>query len=86
MLRSFFYNGKLSTLPVKRKKRLYVLRVFARLFEPGATFPEKEVNARIEALYPDYCTIRRELVDFGFMARDAGGYWRLEGDDWLPDI
>ena len=83
---AFFEEGRLKSLPVKRKKRLMVLRVFAKLFEKGSSYPEIEVNARIGALFPDFCTIRRELVDFGFMARDAQGYWRLQEDDWLPEV
>ena len=84
--RAFFEEGRLKALPIKRKKRLLVLRVFAKLFEKGSSYPEKEVSARIGALFPDFCTIRRELVDFGFMARDAQGYWRLQEDDWLPEV
>ena len=95
VFRAFFAQGRLKTLPVKFRKRLLVSkgrilqsllvqRVFARLFEPGKRFEEKEVNVRIGRMFPDYCTIRRELVDIGFMARDGGSYWRLQEDDWLP--
>lgn len=86
VLKAFFEEGRLKNLPAKRKKRLMVLRVFARLFEWGSRYSEKEVNTRIAALFPDYCTIRRELVDHGFMARDQASYWRLQDDDWLPEI
>ena len=84
VFRAFFAQGRLKTLPVKFRKRLLVQRVFARLFEPGKRFEEKEVNVRIGRMFPDYCTIRRELVDIGFMARDGGSYWRLQEDDWRP--
>ncbi len=85
VLSAFFSEGRLRALPVKRKKRLMVLRVFALLFDKDAKYPEKAVNALIGEVFPDFCTIRRELVDFGFMARDQAGYWRLQADDWMPD-
>jgi hypothetical protein len=74
----FFEDGRLKALPVKRRKRLIVLESFAARFLPGRVYPEKEVNAVISQAYADYCTIRRELVDSGFMARDSAGYWRLD--------
>jgi len=86
VLRAFFVEGRLKALPVKMKKRLFVLDVFARRFEFGQEYAEKEVNDLISPVYEDYCTIRRELVDFGFMARDNSIYRRLRGDGWLPEL
>lgn len=37
------------------------------------------MNAIIQALYPDHCTIRRMLVDEGYMARDGQYYEVIEG-------
>lgn len=84
--RAFYADGQLLALPAKRKKRFYILSDFVRLFDLDKDYPEQEINQRIEAVFEDYCTIRRELVDFGFMARDAQGYRRLQADDWLPEI
>lgn len=36
------------------------------------------MNERIQTLYPDYCTIRRLLVDEGLMARDGETYERID--------
>ena len=86
VLRIFFEDGRLKTLPIKRKKRLYVLSFLARRFEAGHEYTENEVNANILPVFEDYCTIRRELMDYGFMERDSKGYRRLRGDNWLPEL
>ena len=82
----FFEDGRLKTLPIKRKKRLYVLNFLARRFEAGHEYTEKEFNENILPVFEDYCTIRRELVDYGFMECDSKGYRRLRGDNWLPEL
>lgn len=84
--RAFYADGQLVALPARMRKRLYILNDFARLFAVGSDYPEKAVNEAIAPVYEEYCTIRRELVDFGFMARDAQGYRRLQPDDWLPEL
>lgn len=86
VLRIFFEEGRLKTLPIKLKKRLYVLNFLARRFEAGHEYTEKEVNANILPVYEDFCTIRRELVNHGFMERDSNGYRRLRGDNWMPEL
>ena len=78
VMAAFFEDGRLKALPVKRRKLLIVLESFAARFEPGRVYHEKEVNAVIMKAFDDYCTIRRDLVDYGFMARDGSGYWRLD--------
>jgi hypothetical protein len=36
------------------------------------------VNEIIAQHHPDYATLRRLMVDYGFMAREKGIYWRLQ--------
>lgn len=74
VLRNFFREGRLKTLPSQRKKRAYVLEEILRSFEKGRVYAEREVNEIIERFYPDFCTVRRELVMFGMMKRRAGKY------------
>ena len=55
-----------------------LLRYLAEtVFEPGVSYPEKEVNQRLALLHPDVASLRRYLVDLHFMARTRGVY-RLE--------
>jgi len=67
----------LKAFPPKEKKKLVILRVIAGRFEPERRYSEKEVNAILGAIYEDYTTIRRYLIDYGFMERTKDGreYW-----------
>ena len=40
--------------------------------------PEAEINERLERIFPDYASLRRYLVDYGFVEREKGVYWRTE--------
>ena len=83
VLRSFFEGGRLTAIPSQEKKRLVVLRHLAeRLFDHGETYPEKEVNQRLAQLHPDVASLRRYLVDYGFMSRAGGQYRRLPVESW----
>lgn len=72
-------DGTLKSIPTQQKKLLAVLRYLAQEFEPGKQYPEKEVNILLAKRYPDAASLRRYLVDNGFLKREAGVYWRLEG-------
>lgn len=72
-------DGRLVHLPRKRSKRLVVLDFFAQLFEPGSHYSEREVNATLRAFDDDVATLRRYLVDEGFLDRADGSYWRSGG-------
>lgn len=69
---------KLKVFSPKEKKKIAALRKISEQFEPGRQYTEKEVNAILEGIYPDYATLRRYLVEYGFMARtrDCSAYWR----------
>jgi biotin operon repressor len=81
VMRTYFRNGSLVKIPKQWRKRMIVLEEFLSKFEPGRRYEEREVNERILPLYEDYCTIRRMLVDEGYMARDDEGYRRLETEE-----
>lgn len=77
VLSVYFENGRLKAMPSQLKKRLIILEKLAQEFERGRTYAEKEVNEILKRFHPDYATLRRELVDFKFLARDnkTGTYW-----------
>lgn len=79
VLRAFFRDGRLVRVPAQRTKRLVVLDMLARDFEPGVRYPEVEVNAKLTAYHPDYAALRRYLVEEDFLARENGVYWRAGG-------
>lgn len=78
-VRQFFRSGKLTAIPVPKMKLLAVLDYLASKFEPGRYYTEKEVNAALREVYDDYATLRRYLVDAGFLERDSRKYWRTGG-------
>jgi len=80
VLRDFFQGERLKEIPASRKKRLVVLRWLAGRFEHGRRYPEVEVNALITRHHPDPATLRRELIGYGLMQREAGVYWRPDAD------
>jgi hypothetical protein len=79
VLKTFFRNGRLTEIPMKRSKRRIVLERVALEFEPGRRYHEKEVNAIVGAFFTDHASLRRYLVDEGFLDRDHGEYWRAGG-------
>jgi hypothetical protein len=79
VLSAFVRNGRLTSVPVQRSKRLLVLDHLVRVFEPGVRYAEREVNALLAVWHPDVATLRRSLVDEGMLTRDAGVYWRSGG-------
>jgi hypothetical protein len=47
-------------------------------FEPGRTYPEREVNEILAGHSEDFATLRRYLVDYGYLARHGGIYQRRQ--------
>lgn len=84
VLRTFLTaEGTLRALPAQRKKRLAILRHLVAPFEPGRRYTEKQVNEVLRRFSREhFVTLRRYLVDEGFMEREGGGgeYWRAGGD------
>jgi hypothetical protein len=79
VLRVFMPEGRLEQIPAARSKRLVVLDHIVRVFEPGVRYAERDVTTLLTAFHPDYAALRRYLVDEGFLAREAGYYWRAGG-------
>ena len=75
---SFFEYGKLKSIPVQQKKRRIVYEEIAKKFEISRSYTEKEVNIIIADVDDDFCTIRRGLVEEGFLSRDNGIYKKSE--------
>jgi len=74
VLKTFDFGKK------KDEKRLLILKTITCQFEKGKRYTNKEVDAILKEIYHDYATIRRHLVDYGFMERtdDNREYWVKE--------
>lgn len=78
-LRNFVSDGRLRQIPVNRTKRRVVLDWLAGRFEPGRTYPERDVNLLLGMAHEDVAALRRHLVDEEFLERRDGFYWRAGG-------
>ena len=68
---------KLKLFSAKEKKKIITLQKIIEQFEKGRIYPEKEVNQILKEIYDDYPTLRRYLIEYGFMGRssDCKEYW-----------
>lgn len=71
-------EGPISDFPTKQKRKLVILSELAKRFEPNHRYTEPEVNLVLKAAWHDYVTLRRYLIEYGFMdrERDGSAYWR----------
>jgi hypothetical protein len=79
VLRTFMRDGRITTLPARRSRRLILLDYVAQLFDVGVRYSEADVNRKLRTLHDDYAALRRYLVDEGFLSREHGEYWRSGG-------
>ena len=79
ILSRFFTGRRLASIPASHSKRRLVLERLALEFEPGVRYQEREVDFALQMFYADYATLRRYLVDEGFLTRADGVYWRTGG-------
>lgn len=76
----FDKTGHLKEFPSKEKKKIAVLRYILKNFKQGEKYNEKQVNLVLKRIYDDYVSIRRALIEYGFMDRkdDCSQYWVKE--------
>ena len=78
-LRVFVKRGRVETMPARQSRRRLLLDKIAQGFEPGVRYPEYRVSRFLGAIYDDYATLRRYLVDEELLCRAGGEYWRTGG-------
>jgi hypothetical protein len=73
-------NLKLKKFPAREKKKVVVLQKIAATFGAKRRYTESEVNDILKSIYDDFATIRRYLIEYGFMERtkDCREYWVKE--------
>ncbi|OCN04238.1 hypothetical protein A4S06_03455 [Erysipelotrichaceae bacterium MTC7] len=71
---------QLKMLPAKQKAKLAILRMIAKQFDENQKYTEMEVNEILKAIYDDFVTIRRYMIEYGFLKRTDDGtrYWKPE--------
>lgn len=73
-------NQALKTYPAKEKKKIIILEEICKNFKSGKKYSEKEINRTLKRIYEDYVTLRRALIEYGFLDRsnDCSQYWIRE--------
>ena len=73
-------DGSLKIIPTHLKKISPIMEYISCAFEFDAFYSEKEVSAILNRYHPDSTTLRRHLVDYGYLGRERNGsrYWRLD--------
>lgn len=78
VLKTYFDEANmLKKFPSKEKRKIVILQEFVKKFEMGKSYTEKEVNEILKTMYADFVTIRRYLIEYGFLDRnkDGSSYW-----------
>ena len=83
VIATYFKNGlegKIDSFPSKEKRKIILLQHIVTRFEKGRKYTEKEINEILKSIYVDYVSLRRYLIEYGFMDRsnDCTTYWIKE--------
>ena len=77
--RYFSSDGQLliKRFPAKEKKKIIILQKIMEDFELGSRYTEKKVNEMLKRYYDDFVSVRRHLIEYGFLDRSGDGaqYW-----------
>ena len=64
---------KLKNLPRKEKYKIIVFKTIYDQFINGKEYSETEVNDILKDIFDDYVTIRRYMIEYGFLKRRDDG-------------
>ncbi|MBN2008581.1 metalloregulator ArsR/SmtB family transcription factor [candidate division KSB1 bacterium] len=81
---TFFTDGRLQKLPTQQKKRRIVLAYILGKIDDNHRYSEQELTEIIHQYYDDHCSIRREMIDFGWLQREHGVYWKDSDSAYFP--
>ena len=76
-------DGALIRLPSSRRKRWLIYQRLIGDFDEGRRYPESELNEILQRRHWDSATIRREMIGWRMLRREAGVYWRPPEAEWL---
>lgn len=62
-------DGSLKQFPAREKKKIILLREIMKNFQDNKEYVENEVNQILERIYCDFPTLRRALIEYGFLER-----------------
>ena len=76
-LRTFMPDGRIVAVPTKRRALVLILIEVLAALEPDRIYDEKQLGAILGEFHPDFALLRRELIDYRLLERNAytGEYW-----------
>ena len=77
VIATYFRDGRLTNMPARQKRKLMILRHIAETFAADTQYSEPEVNDKLAGFFSDYVSLRRYLIEYGFLerTRDGSRYW-----------
>ena len=68
---------RIKGFPAKEKRKIIIMQRLITDFETNRMCTEKEVNDIIKRYYDDYVSVRRCMIQYGFLDRNGDGtqYW-----------
>ncbi len=69
----FDEDGKILNFPKKQKKKLIILNKIVNDFKKEKSYSEKEVNEILKERFFDFVTLRRYMIEYGFLRRNKDG-------------
>jgi hypothetical protein len=78
-LETFMPGGKMNAMPMKQSQIVAILDEVSLRFDFDRQYSEQDVNVILADIYEkDFVTLRRYLVDYGYLARtrDGSTYWK----------
>lgn len=76
ILENMFYSLhplKLKLFSPKEKKKIVILKEIAASLDPNRQYTEIELNEVLKQIFHDFTTLRRYLIEYGFMERTKDG-------------
>lgn len=77
LLRPFWKEGQVLRWPARPRRLPLLLAEVVQAFPLGLRIPEREVDSVLRGMWADHCQLRRALVDYEFLGRKDGVYWRV---------
>ncbi|SDS83515.1 hypothetical protein SAMN04489752_2641 [Brevibacterium siliguriense] len=76
-LKTFMPDGRIVSIPTKRRALVIVLIEVLAALDPDRVYDEKQLGAILGEFHPDFALLRRELIDYRLLGRNphTGEYW-----------
>jgi len=72
-------EGRITAFPRQEKKFAVLIKHVLQSLDKGVRYTEKQINEILLRYNVDTATLRRGLIDYGFLERSSDGaqYWRI---------